>query len=361
MTSAPKNFLATSPVLVVVGVTGDLAKRKLLPALRALSERGAMPFGRVIGTSRRTLVLGDLLAPDDPLREVFEVASLPPEDSHAYAALAERLGQLGGEAFFYLAVPPGSAGPIAQRLADAGCRGTLVLEKPFGMDAASAQLEAARIAAAFGERVVRVDHYLLKPLAARLMAQAPGRGAARIEVLAAEALGLEGRVDFYDATGALRDTGNHLLSLLGAALGAGNSAERLRELKQLSVVRAQRGQYEGYAREVGHATDTETFISLELAHREHPDLSIVLTSGKALGKKQTAVRVVAGGKTTEFAETPLEESAHERLFAALAHKEPTLFLGEAEAMESWRLLDAARQAWGDLRRYATGSAPLAVN
>lgn len=343
------------PTLVLFGVTGDLSRRKLLPALSALAARGTLPFGRIIGASRRRVAADALLSAASPLFGAFETVLLP-DDARAYAALAARLAGLRGEAFFYLAVPPGAAEPIAARLALAGCAGTLVLEKPFGLDAASARLEAARIAEAFGGKVARVDHYLFKPLCSRLVAQAPGQGASRLEVIAEESLGREGRVDFYDATGALRDMGNHLLSLLCASLGARTQAERLRELSQLSVVSAERGQYEGYAEEVGHPTDTETLISLELSHRNYPQLSITLRSGKALGAKRTLVRAAGDGAAAEFGEEPSDQDAYERLFAELVRGRGESFLSEAEALESFRLLDEARARWGGLVRYARGGA-----
>lgn len=340
------------PVLVLVGVTGDLSKRKLLPALAALRSEGRLPFARIVGTSRRAVAPESLVAAGDPLAPVFEIAELPPEDPRAYEALAARLASLGGEAYFYLAVPPGSAGAIAARIAGAGSTGTLVLEKPFGLDGASARMDIERINASFA-RVVRVDHYLSKPLAERLAAAAPARTAARVDVRAYEALGLEGRAEFYDATGALRDAGNHLLSLLCAALGARTAAERAAQLRELSVVAARRAQYDGYAAEVGHDTDTETYVSLTLAHRQYPGVPITLRSGKALGTKQNAVRT----DTAEFAESPDDEDAHRRLFAALVGDHHDLFLSEEEALESWRLLDRARTLWGSIGHYPKGAPP----
>ena len=173
----------------------------------------------------------------------------------------------------------------------------------------------------------------------------------RIDVWASETVGFEGRA-YFDEAGALRDFGNHLLSLLAVTLGARTGAERLELLQRLNVKRAQRGQYDGYQEEVGLPSTTETLAALELADSALPATKIMLATGKALATKDTCVYIDG---PSGLCELPDDESAYARIFAALLACERELFLTMEEIVESWRIMEEARAQFGPLVPYERGS------
>jgi glucose-6-phosphate 1-dehydrogenase len=234
--------------LVVFGGTGDLAYRKLLPALYHRHRDGQLPgAGRIIGTSRRALsdteyraAAADALEAHIPEsdREPSEIESflqrlsfvqMDAADS-GWARLAAALK--GGEnrvRAFYLAVAPELFGTIALGIGKSGLvtpKSRLIIEKPIGQDLKSAQALNDTIARVFEERqIYRIDHYLGKETVQNLMAVRfanalfePLWNAMHIDhvqVTVAETLGVEGRGAYYDHAGALRDiVQNHMLQLL---------------------------------------------------------------------------------------------------------------------------------------------------
>lgn len=320
--------------LILAGVSGDLAARKLLPALRALAAESALPFGRVIGTSRRPVDI-------DPgaMGERFALRQLDIGSIEDCKALASELG--GDEVVVYLALPPGTAPDVARALAGAGLgRARLVLEKPFGFSAESAKREAVELGQYFEEdKLFRVDHFLFKTLAGDIAGSA--EHANHIELCASEDSAVGHRAAFYDTTGALRDFGNHLLSLAAAALGG------RRVLPELRLVRAARAQYAGYGEEVGNSTsDAETFFLLEL---RRGDTAVLLASGKGLAKKETSVCI--GGECRH----DVADRAYQEVLCAAAAGERDKFLSLAEVLEAWRIMDEARAQWGALKHYERGA------
>lgn len=234
---------------VIFGVTGDLAARKLIPALYALHVDGALhPDTRIVGFARS--------APNDAsLRERLG-ASLREHvgdiDEDAWRALAERIvsvrGGYDGDGFarlsarldelglddhvYYTSTPPEAYTPIVQGLAAAGLsrspRGfrRIVVEKPFGSDLDSAAALNAELQAAFDEaQVYRIDHYLAKETAQNLAVLRfantlfepiwSNRYVDHVQITMAEPMGMEGRGAFYEQAGVVRDVfQNHLLQLL---------------------------------------------------------------------------------------------------------------------------------------------------
>ncbi|HEY6020811.1 MAG TPA: hypothetical protein VIY48_13215, partial [Candidatus Paceibacterota bacterium] len=261
--------------LILAGVSGDLASRKLLPALRSLADDNALPFSRVIGTARREVTI-------DPgsMGEHFSVRQIDISNAADIATLSK---EVAGEVVVYLSLPPGTAAAAARALAEGGLgHARLVLEKPFGFDAESAKREAVELDQYFQqEQLYRVDHFLFKSLAAETSGKAAH--AERLTITASEDSTVGHRANFYEATGALRDFGNHLLSLAAVALGGRHI------LPELQLVRATRAQYTGYRNEVGNpSSDTETFFALELVRG---DTTVLLASGKGFATKDTTVRV----------------------------------------------------------------------
>ena len=242
--------MADRQTLILFGATGDLARHKLWPALHDLAATGRLP-GRldVLGISRSasTEDIRELAAENgsehgrledsDRWQEIvgsIEAVNGAADDAGLYERLAKALDGREGGRLAYLSVAPSLFGEIAGHLAGIGLgRGSdsrIVIEKPFGEDLASARELRAQLHEHFEEdQLLRIDHYLGKETAQNLMVLrfANGifeplwdrRSIASIQVTVAEDGGVEGRGEFYDATGALRDVGqNHLLQLLALTL-----------------------------------------------------------------------------------------------------------------------------------------------
>jgi glucose-6-phosphate 1-dehydrogenase len=236
---------------VIFGVTGDLAARKLMPALWALHLRGALHEGtRIVGYARSEgdddALRGDMRAAlDEHVGEVDEDAWADLasrlhyvrggyDDVDGHRALAARLDEFGlPRRLFYTATPPGTYAGIAETMATAGLADApeggwtrLVIEKPFGHDLDSARELNDRLARCFAEsQIYRIDHYLAKETAQNLavlrFANAifepiwSNRYVDHVQITMTEPMGVEGRGGFYEEAGVVRDVfQNHLLQLL---------------------------------------------------------------------------------------------------------------------------------------------------
>ena len=338
-------------VFVIFGATGDLARRKLIPAFYELQNRE--------GFGRRSVVLGVGRSPmtDAEYRtqasEALIAAGLDPNDvekwcggclhyqstADGFDALAERIRSIEVEhsltaenRAFYLALPPQVFESTVQGLADAGLNRSagwtrLVVEKPFGHDLTSARELNALVHSSFEEeQIYRIDHYLGKDTVQNLLvfrfANALFEGAwnrdriEEVQITVAEALGVEGRVDYYDQAGALRDmVQSHLTQLVTLVameppvrLEAG--AIRDEKVKVLSSIRpidpdrVVWGQYAaskvggnqvpGYTDDLGQNSSTETFVGLELFidNWRWEGVPFRLRTGKRLPAKTTSIAIV---------------------------------------------------------------------
>jgi glucose-6-phosphate 1-dehydrogenase len=331
--------------IVIFGLTGDLARKKLLPALYHLVAGGLLPeASRIIGVTRRDVSVEGVLAflRDDPAYEPQHVERLAAmtqmfkmdlTQAKDYARLKDHLDrteQVAGQCshrLLYLSMPPQVFAPVIGLLGatglNAGCphgsaQSRLLIEKPFGYDLASAEELIEIIAAQFDEeQIFRIDHYVAKENSQNILAfrlynplfQAvwDGRYVERIIVTSSETIGIEGRL-FYDQTGALRDLlQNHLLQLLAlvtmemprVVTPDRLHAEKLKLLRSIATIRpdqvatrAIRGQYTGYREEVGNtASTTETFAAVRVAidsPRWH-HVPVIIQTGKALDQKFTEI------------------------------------------------------------------------
>lgn len=402
--------------LLIFGITGDLSTRKLLPALASILEAGEAPDLEIIGVSRREVDTKELLRSslgDDRTLPRLSVFSMDLAKASDYDRLKERVALGDGEQLLiYLSVPPMAAAQIVDFLGLAGINSPnvkLLFEKPFGVDYSSAKDVISRTSRYFNEaQIYRIDHYLAKEMTQNIVAFRGGNALfgyvwnseaiEKIEVLALEEIGAEGRASFYEQTGALRDVlQGHLMQLLALVLmETPHSFEwselpRLR-LEALQAVRpadprqAVRAQYEGYQHEVKNPGSlTETFVSLHLASTDPrwKGVPLVVTTGKALNKKTTEVRVFfqktndAQGNCLVFriqpnegieidlyakkpgyerkferqklsfsyAEDEVLPEAYEQVLVDAISSKKSLFTSGDEVLASWRILQPILDSW----------------
>jgi glucose-6-phosphate 1-dehydrogenase len=318
--------------IVLVGATGDLARRKLLPGLLHLSQVGLLPNCNIVGTSLDDLDNEAFRHFARKASEEFGRPGCPDEVQTAFesrlvyvpqgagpaalaAAVAESEAALGGEPrrLHYLSIPPSAAGAVVRTLADAGLveRSTVIMEKPFGTDLVSARALNAAVHEVFSEdQIFRIDHFLGKEAALNILALRFANGLFEpiwgrshidhVQIDVPEKLSLEGRAGFYEATGAFRDmVVTHLLQIVAfmameppTALEPRAITEEknkvFRSMRPLDTHNVVRGQYAGYRDLPGVAADseTETFIALrcEIDNWRWAGVPFYLRTGKRMAE-----------------------------------------------------------------------------
>lgn len=327
--------------LVLFGATGDLARRKLFPALYEMSLSDRLP-DTIIGVAASEWDTDDLV---EYARDSVEDFHQDDIEETAFDALAATLSYVCGDyresetyeliseqvnddarALFYLAVPPGLFETVVSSLAESGLAGgsRVVVEKPFGRDLQSSRRLNECLLRHFAEDAIfRIDHFLGKEevldllvfrLANTFLEPAWNRHYIdRVEITMAEDFGVEGRGGFYDDVGAIRDVvQNHLLqlvSLVAMEPPVSAEAEALRDEK-VKVLKAippiepddiVRGQYKGYADEdgVADASTTETFVAMKFTidSWRWAGVPFYIRTGKKLATTATEILI-------EFASPP---------------------------------------------------------
>ncbi len=349
--SSDAQYLPTA--FTIFGITGDLAKRKLIPSIFHLFCQGLLPDEiTFIGTGRRELSgedfaqmlrgsleeFGDRRAPDrvDDFVGLFSYVRGDINEAELYTEIGKLIKGMddrcehGHQAIFYLAVAPQLFIPIIEHLdkakltgpcKDLDVKGKIVIEKPFGHDMESARkLSEAVMKYAEESQIYRMDHYLGKETVQNILLfrftnpvindSWNPEAIDHIQITIAEEIGVEDRVGYYDRSGALRD----MIQSHGLALATlvmmdeplsldsqdihRRKSEILRTLSLYnndpagSAVRAQYGGYraiEGVAE--GSSTETYAAVRLQSSHPQWKDVPIFIQSGKRMKQKETNISI----------------------------------------------------------------------
>jgi glucose-6-phosphate 1-dehydrogenase len=325
---------ASSDALAFFGATGDLAYKKIFPALHAMARRGHLEFP-VIGVAKSGWNLDQLRA---RARDSIEKHGGGVDDE-AFARLVARLGYIDGDyqdpatytallkamggaqrPAHYLAIPPSLFATVIENLGSSGCarNGRVIVEKPFGHDLPSARALNATLHSVFEEAAVfRIDHYLGKePVQNLVMFRFANtflepiwnrRYIHSVQITMAENFGVQGRGAFYDANGAIRDVvQNHLLQVVAylamepplTTYPESIQDEKVKVFRSILPLNPKdlvRGQFAGYRKEHGVKPDStvETFaaVRLHIDSWRWDNIPFFIRAGKCLPVTATEVMV----------------------------------------------------------------------
>lgn len=378
--------------LLLFGATGDLAQRMLLPSLFGLHADGLLPAGLTITATARS-------SHDDASYRAFTAQALEKflraerKDATAiasfldrvayqtldassldgFADLARKIGDVSGGLAIFLSTAPSLFRPTIKGLESAGLAGRNVrigLEKPLGRDLSSSREINDAVAEVFREeQTFRIDHYLGKETVQNILALRFGnimfepiwnaRGIDNVQITIGETVGLEGRADYYDGSGALRDmVQNHILQLLALIAmepparydGASIRDEKvkvLRSLRPISAADAPKltvtGQYangavngeivRGYTDDLGRPSSTETFVAIRanIDNWRWQGTPFYLRTGKRLPARQSEIAI-------QFKPVP-----HSMFAARGGHLQPNTLVIRLQPDEYVRLLVMAKE------------------
>ena len=340
MTKIPPGVGPRFPqVVILVGCTGDLARRKLLPGLFHLSTVGFIPGCRIVGVSLDDLDVDGFRRLARAALDEFSSRKITERDWESFsrsldyvplaagaqavkAAVQKAEQTFEGESrrLHYLSVPPNAALSAVRILGEAELvdRSRIVMEKPFGTDLASARSLNANLHDVFAEeQIFRIDHFLGKEPAQNILAFRFANGLfepiwnrnfiAHVQIDVPETLGLGTRAAFYEATGAFRDmVVTHLFQILAfvameppPALEPSSISEEknkvFRSILPIDPHDVVRGQYNGYRAEEGVSpeSETETFVALKCSidNWRWAGVPFFLRTGKRLAEGQRIISI----------------------------------------------------------------------
>jgi glucose-6-phosphate 1-dehydrogenase len=348
MTSKRKDMAAKIPrgvgpgyphVVVLVGATGDLAKRKLLPGLFHLTSAGFIPGCRIIGLSLDDIDVEGFRKITRAALDQFSTRKVSEEDWNAFAAIldyvplaagapalkkavenAEKTFKGESRRLHYLSVPPSAALAVVRMIGEAGLveNSRIIMEKPFGLDLASAESLNANLHEVFPEeKIFRIDHFLGKEPAQNILAFRFANGLFEpiwnrnfidhVQIDVPETLGLGQRTGFYEQTGAFRDmVVTHLFQILAfTAMEPPTTLEPkaiseeknkvFRSMLPIPPSDVVRGQYNGYRAEEGVSpeSETETFIALKclIDNWRWAGVPFYLRTGKRMAEGQRIISI----------------------------------------------------------------------
>ena len=424
--------------LVIFGLTGDLGRRKLIPALDSLLEKNEILPDEieVIGVSRREIEpfeilessLGFSRAENSKLSQILSFFEMNLAEKADYEKLKNYLEKDGeSQILLYLSVPPASAAQISTLAGKAGLNGEnvkILFEKPFGIDLKSAHEFVSRTAEFFKEKqIFRIDHYLAKEMAQNLLILRHknalfsqiwnGKSISKVQIVASEQIGIEGRGTFYEQSGALRDfIQSHLIQILALFLAdfpkswSDLPGARFKALEQIEILQnpeenAIRGQYQTYREEVENPKScVETFAKIRLFSKDEnwKNVPFELISGKNLSEKRSEIRIhlrKTGENQANLVQISLDDSAsvkielatkipglnrrteirnlsfsydenattaeaYEKVLAEAIRNEKVFFAESDEILRAWEILQPALDFWQNskeetLRFYKKGT------
>jgi len=329
--------------IILFGATGNLSKRKIIPALYNLLKKNRIEKLLIIGAAQENLYPKQLLAPSkefisdfgqtlwNKLEKITHYQQLDINNLEDFTKLKEYIEHLEqqyhmvGNRLLYCAVPATLFGLITKHSDQSGiitCKSIeekpwqrIVYEKPFGHDYESAKKLNEEIHNCLNEiQVYRIDHYLAKELVANIaLVRFTNRifeplwshnDIESIEIILNEAIDIKGRGTYYDNFGALRDVvQNHMLELLAliameaptTITGADLQAKRAEVLKNVQFDNGILGQYDSYRtiKEVHNNSKTETFVALKLSvnNKRWQDVPFYLKTGKCLKRKEKVIHI----------------------------------------------------------------------
>ncbi|MEK6899139.1 MAG: hypothetical protein AABW79_03525 [Nanoarchaeota archaeon] len=364
-------------MIILFGSTGDLAKKKLCPALYSLHKKGLIDE-EIVFVGRRDIDIEEYIelsglssfANDGGLMDFVKKAHYIKADidkpNGEFKKLIEKISF--SDKVIYLATADNLFLKIIsfldkEKVLDKKTR--VAFEKPFGHDLKSAKELDKKLGDYLEEeQIFRVDHYLGKDFVDEILnfrvsgkfeEKWNGNFIDNFQITISEDMGIEGRGEYYDKAGAIKDiVQSHMLQLLSLVAMErpksddlksirGSKFELLQRLEKVKKENCIVGQYEGYTEddEVTKGSKTETFIAVKIFvdNPRWEEIPFYLKTGKKLDKKHTSVNVLMKDKSIVSFSAKGKDEAYQKIFSDLISGNKIRFVGNDEVDESWRFTD----------------------